>query len=80
MTIKKTNAFLGRDDHGFRREMAKEPLVHNPAITDANEALSLAQELIIMSVAWEESVKSVELEEPEEEFETVHNHQADNGL
>ena len=58
--------FLGGEDHRFRRDTAKDLLVHNPAVTDANEAFCLAQELIILGYAWQDSVDNVELTEPEE--------------
>ena len=58
--------FLGGEDHRFRRDTARDLLVHNPAVTDANEAFCLAQELIMLSYAWQDSVDNVELEEPEE--------------
>ncbi len=47
---------LGASDHAFRRGMARELLIHNPDVTDAMEALTLAQELILCSYAWDESV------------------------
>ena len=62
--MKDRRAFLGGEDHRFRRDTARDLLVHNPAVTDAHEAFGLAQEL---SVAWENSVDSVELTETEEE-------------
>lgn len=43
-------------DAAFRRGMARELLIHNPDVTDAMEALTLAQELILCSYAWDESV------------------------
>tara|TARA_B100000676_G_scaffold312981_1_gene390350 strand:- start:3925 stop:4149 length:225 start_codon:yes stop_codon:yes gene_type:complete len=42
-------------DAAFRRGMARELLIHNPDVTDAMEALTLAQELILCSYAWEQS-------------------------
>ena len=41
-------------DAAFRRGMARELLIHNPDVTDAMEALTLAQELILCSYAWEQ--------------------------
>ena len=42
-------------DAAFRRGMARELLIHNPDVTDAMEALTLAQELILCSYAWDHS-------------------------
>ena len=42
-------------DAAFRRGMARELLIHNPDVTDAMEALTLAEELILCSYAWEQS-------------------------
>ena len=64
------NIFIGKQSHAFRRDLAAQLLVHNPDVTDANEALSLAQELIMLSVAWENSVDSVELDDTEEDSTT----------
>ena len=58
--------FLGGEDHRFRRDTARDLLVHNPAVTDANEAFCLAQELIMLSHAWQDSIDNTELTEPEE--------------
>ena len=64
--MKDRRAFLGGEDHRFRRDTARDLLVHNPAVTDANEAFGLAQELIMLGYAWQDSVDNVELREPEE--------------
>ena len=56
------NPSFGASDHGFRRGMARELLIHNPDVTDAMEALTLAQELILCSYAWEKSVEDAENE------------------
>jgi len=61
------NIFIGKQCHAFRRDLAAQLLIHNPDVTDANEAFALAQEVIMLSVAWENSIDSVELTEPEEE-------------
>ena len=61
------NAFIGKGSAVFRRDLAAALLVHNPAVKDPNEALCLAQELIMLSAAWKESVASVELTESEDD-------------
>ena len=61
------NIFIGKQSHAFRRDLAAQLLVHNPDVTDANEALSLAQELIMLSVAWENSVDSMKLDDTDED-------------
>tara|TARA_R110002050_G_scaffold153625_1_gene281235 strand:+ start:492 stop:716 length:225 start_codon:yes stop_codon:yes gene_type:complete len=42
-------------DSAFRRGMARELLIHNPDVTDAMDALTLAQELILCAYAWDHS-------------------------
>jgi hypothetical protein len=61
------NIFIGKKSHAFRRDLAAQLLVHNPEVTDANEAFALAQEVIMLSVAWENSVDSMELDDSEED-------------
>ena len=46
---------LSTADSAFRRGMARELLIHNPDVTDAMEALTLAQELILCAYAWDDS-------------------------
>ncbi len=41
-----SNQPYGASDHGFRRGMARELLIHNPRIQNVEDALSLAEELI----------------------------------
>jgi hypothetical protein len=64
--MKDRRDFLGGSDHRFRRDTARDLLIFNPAVTDANEAFCLAQELIMLSYAWQDSVDGVELTKPEE--------------
>ena len=49
---------LSTADSAFRRGMARELLIHNPDVTDAMEALTLAQELILCAYAWDDSEDS----------------------
>ena len=64
--MKDRRAFLGGEDHRFRRDTARDLLIFNPAVTDANEAFCLAQELLMLSYAWQDSIDNTELTEPEE--------------
>ena len=45
------NSAYGASDHGFRRGMARELLIHNSTVTTVEDALSLAQELIDATAA-----------------------------
>ena len=46
---------LSTADSAVRRGMAIQLLIHNPDVTDAMQALTLAQELILCATAWDDS-------------------------